>query len=160
MTDYKFNREDLRRRDRRAFRHTFELNTKCDFHLSASAKLNVIISSSKFTSPKLNLPTMTSATKPAALSRLQKPATATLTEVKTQWQKVAARLARRPVQITRNGNTIGVLLSEEAYTAWLESQMEEEVISPEDLAIINARMKEPGIPWEQVKADMKRDGLL
>ena len=90
-----------------------------------------------------------------------KTAVATVTELKTQWHKVAARLSRRPVQITHKGKPAGVLLSQAAYEDFLDTR--EEVISAEDLAIINARAAESdadSIPWEQVKAEMKRDGLL
>ena len=98
-----------------------------------------------------------------AMTITAKTAVATVTELKTQWHKVAARSRRRPVQITHNGKPAGALLSQAAYEDWLVSQMEEEVISDEDLAIINARAAESdadSIPWEQVKAEMKRDGLL
>ena len=47
-----------------------------------------------------------------------KTAVATVTELKTQWQKVAACLSRRPVQITHNGKPAGVLISQAAYEDW------------------------------------------
>ena len=90
-----------------------------------------------------------------------KTAVATVTELKTQWHKVAARSRRRPVQITRRGKPAGVLLSQAAYEDFLDTR--EEVISAEDLAIINARMDEPDedcITHEELVAQMKRDGLL
>ena len=95
----------------------------------------------------------------AQLNKFGNPTTATLTEVKTNWKKVVGRAKRKPVCITQNGKSAGILLSPAAYAdlieAWIVAKED-----AEDIAAVKASENEPDIPWETVVENLKRDGLL
>ena len=86
-------------------------------------------------------------------------ATVSVTEVKTRWGEVVKRARRKPVAITRNGKPQAVLISAAKYARLME-EMYERIEHEKDVqSILDADPKD-AIPYEEIRANLKRRGRL
>ena len=69
-------------------------------------------------------------------------------------EKAIMREQEKPVWITRHGVDVAVVISPELFEELVSAQEELEDIAAVDEAMLD---KSPGIPWNQVKKDLKLD---
>ena len=77
-----------------------------------------------------------------------------VTEAREQFPAVLNQAKKKPVWITRHGVDVAVVISPELFETLVEAQEELEDIAAVDEAMLD---KSPGIPWAQVKKDLKLD---
>lgn len=94
--------------------------------------------------------------------KLARSGTASVTDIKTQWDKVVRQTRRKPMTITCNGKPKAVLMSPADYQriAVLVEALIEKEEDAEDFAAILARQNEPDIPFDTVTEDLIRRGIL
>ena len=82
-----------------------------------------------------------------------------ITDVKKNWDAVEKKVHRKPMVITRKGETAAVLISTKDYRKLMEAiiEMQEDI---EDIAAVAAHDPKDCIPYETVVKNLKRDGLL
>ena len=87
---------------------------------------------------------------------------ASVTEVKTEWDKVARRAESRPIEVYRRGERAAVLLSVNDYQRIvnLAELIAEKMEDAEDLADYAQCKSEPSYPFDKLVDELKRDGLL
>ena len=69
-------------------------------------------------------------------------------------EKAIMREQEKPVWITRHGVDVAVVISPELFEELVSAKEELEDIAAVDEAMLD---KSPGIPWNQVKKDLKLD---
>ena len=82
-----------------------------------------------------------------------------ITDVKKNWDAVEKKVHRKPMVITRKGETAAILISTKDYRKLMDAliEMQEDI---EDIAAVAAHDPKDDIPFDDFVAELKRDGKL